>query len=126
MTISTYPPPNSNAAKISQKISQASSGYDSSNDDRSCNGGVDHEKVQGVKEYLYSRAFGPNATQKEVYDKVAAPLVDGLFPKRNQGNNFGESTLLFTFGVTNAGKTHIVMGLGLSSKPKTRMPKQVI
>ncbi|KAL7461677.1 hypothetical protein ACHAXS_002089 [Conticribra weissflogii] len=126
-TIRTYPPLNSNAAKVVRagthtssesalKKSLASKSLVASNDDGSCDSGVDNAEVRGVKEYSYSGVFGPNATQEDVYDKIAAPLVDGLFPKNNNNNDLGESALLFTLGVTNAGKTHTVMGAGLEKQ----------
>ncbi|KAL7463330.1 hypothetical protein ACHAXS_003707 [Conticribra weissflogii] len=122
-TIRTYPPTNSNAAKSVRKRFHGSSGYDSSNDDGMCDGEVDHAEDGGVKEYSYSGVFGPNATQKEVYDNVAAPLVDGLFPKGNHDDNLGESALLFTLGVTNVGKTHTVMGTGFEKHAENKNAK---
>ncbi|KAL7459746.1 hypothetical protein ACHAWC_011479 [Mediolabrus comicus] len=108
----------------------SSSSSKSFNDDGSTDSGGGNEngssaEIRGVKEYSYSGIFGPNSAQKDVYDNVAAPLVEGLFPKKNNGNDgnqqqqqfqLGESALLFTLGVTNAGKTHTVMGSGFEKK----------
>lgn len=133
-TIRTYPPLNSNAAKVIRSGSRSgaktsSSSSKSFNDDGSTDSGGGNEngssaEIRGVKEYSYSGIFGPNSAQKDVYDNVAAPLVEGLFPKKNNGNDgnqqqqfqLGESALLFTLGVTNAGKTHTVMGSGFEKK----------
>jgi len=132
-TIRTYPPLNSNAAKVvrgnktnnnSTRPTSSHSSSRSLNDDGSVNsdnGFADpNAEIKGVKEYAYSGVFGPNSTQSEVYDNVAAPLVDGLFPQMNSNNGegvgLGESALLFTLGVTNAGKTHTVMGTGFETK----------
>ena len=132
-TIRTYPPLNSNAAKVvrgnntNNNNNRPTSSHSSSrslNDDGSVNsdnGFADpNAEIKGVKEYAYSGVFGPNSTQCEVYDNVAAPLVDGLFPQINNntggGVGLGESALLFTLGVTNAGKTHTVMGTGFETK----------
>jgi len=130
-TIRTYPPLNSNAAKVvrgnktNNNNNRPTSSHSSSrslNDDGSVNsdnGFADpNAEIKGVKEYAYSGVFGPNSTQCEVYDNVAAPLVDGLFPQMNNGGGvgLGESALLFTLGVTNAGKTHTVMGTGFETK----------
>ena len=100
-TIRTYPPLNSNAAKVvrgnktNNNNNRPTSSHSSSrslNDDGSVNsdnGFADpNAEIKGVKEYAYSGVFGPNSTQCEVYDNVAAPLVDGLFPQMN--NNTGE------------------------------------
>ena len=132
-TIRTYPPLNSNAAKVvrgnntNNNNNRPTSSHSSSRsltDDGSVNsdnGFADpNAEIKGVKEYAYSGVFGPNSTQCEVYDNVAAPLVDGLFPQMNNGEEggvgLGESALLFTLGVTNAGKTHTVMGTGFETK----------
>jgi hypothetical protein len=131
-TIRTYPPLNSNAAKVvrsgNRHAKSSVSSSKSFNDDGSTDSGNDGStaEVRGVKEYSYSGIFGPNASQKDVYDNVAAPLVEGLFPKMNNNQNsakhhqlqLGESALLFTLGVTNAGKTHTVMGSGFEKSKK--------
>ena len=138
-TIRTYPPLNSNAAKVvrsgNRHAKSSVSSSKSFNDDGSTDSGNDGSsaEVRGVKEYSYSGIFGPNSAQKDVYDNVAAPLVEGLFPKKsnneNDGNQqqfqLGESALLFTLGVTNAGKTHTVMGSGFEKRKKTGFGQKV-
>ncbi|KAL7533211.1 hypothetical protein ACHAXR_005106 [Thalassiosira sp. AJA248-18] len=123
-TIRTYPPLNSNAAKVvrgGSKLAMSNSPLKRYNpsaslvDNGSSDIGIDRidpHAVVGVKEYAYSGVFGLNATQDDVYDNVAAPLVKGLFPQSDNDGALGESALLFTLGVTNAGKTHTVMGTG--------------
>ena len=134
-TIRTYPPLNSNAAKVVRSGNrQAKSSVSSSksfNDDGSTDSGNDGSsaEVRGVKEYCYTGIFGPNSAQKDVYDNVAAPLVEGLFPKKNcnqQQFQLGESALLFTLGVTNAGKTHTVMGSGFEKRKKGGFGQKVL
>eukprot|EP01082_Thalassiosira_pseudonana_P014068 g12423.t1 g12423 contig6:1897280-1900477(+) len=126
--IRTYPPLSSNAAKVVRTRNRHGTASDSSlkkvlsskslNDDGSTDSGIDpNAEVRGVKEYAYSGVFGPNSTQSDIYNNVAAPLVEGLFPN-NSGDGLGESALLFTLGVTNAGKTHTVMGTGFEKKKK--------
>lgn len=137
-TIRTYPPPNSNAAKVvrgsggggggtlSDALKKSATSTKSLIDEgRDSDGGyyVDSTaEVRGAKEYSYSGVFGPNSTQSDVYDKVARPLVDGLFTQstKNADDNdvvsLGESALLFTLGVTNGGKTHTVLGSGFEKK----------
>jgi hypothetical protein len=110
-TVRTYPPMTSNAAKVvragnklapsSLKRNVASKSF--TDDGSSDSGGDSTAEVLGVKEYSYSGVFGPNSTQNEIYERVAAPLVDGLF--QDNTGDLGESALLFTLGVTNAGKT---------------------
>ena len=101
-TIRTYPPSNSNAAKV-----------------------VRDDTVQGVKEFRFQQVFGPESTQHDVYSSVAAPLVHGLFPSSDQqhaqqSRKVGESALLFAYGITNAGKTHTVMGDVRSTAPNSQ------
>ncbi len=148
-TIRTYPPLNSNAAKVvrggnklammsgSQTFSKKNSLLSTKSlvDDESSDGGLvdSRAEVRGVKEYSYSGVFGPSSSQSDVYDVVAAPLVEGLFPKNfnsliaDEVSSLGESALLFTLGVTNAGKTHTVMGTGFEMKGdmKTKMQKMI-
>jgi hypothetical protein len=99
-TIRTNPPVQSNAAKVDR----------------------------GVKEFLFSGIFGPAASQQDLYNTVAAPLVQGLFPNNPTGSEqaiaepntshnkaglpsmIGQSALLFAYGITNAGKTHTILG----------------
>ncbi|KAL9179778.1 hypothetical protein ACHAXT_007748 [Thalassiosira profunda] len=125
-TIRTYPPLDSNAAKVVRGGGRPGSAASSSKrtagsskslvDDGSSQGVDPNAEVRGVKEYGYSGVFGPNSTQSDVYARVAAPLVEGLFPQSDSDDALGESALLFTLGVTNAGKTHTVMGTGFETK----------
>ena len=142
-TIRTYPPLNSNAAKVVRGNNTTNKHHHHTKNDASNKSLIDdassvdsgtildpNAEIRGVKEFGYSGVFGPNSTQCDVYDNVAAPLVEGLFPKNSNGgggedvvNSLGESALLFTLGVTNAGKTHTVMGTGFetTSKGKNKM-----
>ena len=147
-TIRTYPPLDSNAAKVVRgsntrasarrrvNTNQSSNTSKSFNDDEnstSSSSGVDPTaEIRGVKEYSYSGVFAPESTQSDVYTNVAAPLVEGLFPQAANNNNdigdvygeLGESALLFTLGVTNAGKTHTVMGNTGLEPMKQKMTRQ--
>jgi kinesin family protein 20 len=53
--------------------------------------------------FSFSKAFDANATQAEVFDGVARPLVDAFLRD-------GRTSLLFAYGCTNAGKTHTITG----------------
>ena len=61
-----------------------------------------HHVRREARDYTVARVFDAAATQNEVYERTTAPLVDCLFG--------GRSALLFTYGVTNAGKSYTMMG----------------
>lgn len=50
----------------------------------------------------FSHVFGPNTSQREVFNIVALPLVENLLN--------GKNSLLFTYGVTGSGKTYTMSG----------------
>ena len=52
--------------------------------------------------YSFSRVFPPATQQSEFFARTTLPLVQGLLE--------GENGLLFTYGVTNSGKTYTVQG----------------
>ena len=51
---------------------------------------------------IFSRVFGPEVTQREIFNFVALPLVESLIS--------GKNGLLFTYGVTGSGKTYTMTG----------------
>ncbi|XP_076751616.1 kinesin-like protein KIF23 [Xylocopa sonorina] len=51
---------------------------------------------------IFSRVFRPDATQKEIFNIVALPLVENVI--------HGKNSLLFTYGVTGSGKTYTMTG----------------
>ncbi|KAF2360049.1 Kinesin-like protein Kif23 Arf6-interacting domain [Trinorchestia longiramus] len=53
-------------------------------------------------QYRFKEVFGPQSTQKEIFNKVAKPLVGDLLN--------GKNGLLFAYGVTGSGKTHTMQG----------------
>ena len=59
-----------------------------------------------AKEYEFTQVFSDKSTQSQIYDRTAAPLVNKLC----SGNRVGDSALLFSYGITNAGKTYTVLG----------------
>jgi len=89
--IRTYPPEASNAAKTDRVRLK--------NND--ANG-----DAHSIKEYEFTTVLDPNTSQLSVFEKTAAPLVNNLC----RGNSIGKSALLFCYGITNAGKTHTVLG----------------
>jgi hypothetical protein len=117
--IRTYPPVYSNTSKVVRSIHQLHS--QSSNKDlifeesSSVSNSALDSAVKGVKEFAFNRVFDPMADQNDLYQEVAYPLVEGLFPKEAEKTMIGdkvvgESALLFSYGITNAGKTHTIMG----------------
>ena len=63
------------------------------------------ELVQGAhcNRYFFDHVFGQKSSQEEVFGTVVRPLVHSLVR--------GISSLVFTYGVTNSGKTYTVHGL---------------
>ena len=56
-----------------------------------------------INSYKFSKVFGENSTQEEVFDVTCKPLIDDLIQNNKSG-------LIFTYGMTNAGKTFTVIG----------------
>ncbi|KAL1919089.1 uncharacterized protein VTP21DRAFT_2470 [Calcarisporiella thermophila] len=52
--------------------------------------------------YQFTHVFGHDATQHDVFQETALPLVRGVLN--------GENALLFAYGVTNSGKTYTIQG----------------
>ena len=133
-TIRTYPPENSNAAKVLRTHPSSDMIFPNQNDMAASSSSVGG----GVKEFKFTSVYGPTSTQEDVYRGVAKPLVDGLFPSDATGGSngklVGQSALLFAYGITNAGKTHTIMGKGgtgtstsisASSAPAPRPPSSL-
>jgi hypothetical protein len=118
--IRTYPPIQSNASKVVRGPNHLHT-HPINSDSKAV-----ECAVKGVKEFQFNQVFGPDSSQEDVYESAAVPLVDGLFPKDDVkivGDNIvGQSALLFTYGITNSGKTFTVMGKE-SSKESTKLYK---
>lgn len=52
--------------------------------------------------FVYDRVFGSESTQKEVYDYVAKPIINGVLR--------GFNGTVFAYGQTSSGKTHTMEG----------------
>ena len=50
------------------------------------------------QQYRFQTVFGPNTSQKDLFDTVAKPLVSDVLR--------GKNGLLFAYGVTGSGKTY--------------------
>ena len=53
--------------------------------------------------YYFDKILSPSNTQTDVYNSVGAPIVDASL---KQSNN----SVLFSFGVSNSGKSHTLIG----------------
>ena len=56
-----------------------------------------------INSYKFSKVFDENSTQEEVFEFTCKPLLDDLIFNQKSG-------LVFTYGMTNAGKTYTVIG----------------
>ena len=56
-----------------------------------------------INSYKFSKVFGENSTQEEVFELTCKPLLEDLILNQKSG-------LVFTYGMTNAGKTYTVIG----------------
>ncbi|XP_031435020.1 kinesin-like protein KIF20B isoform X1 [Clupea harengus] len=62
----------------------------------------DKSASQTVQRFQFSQVHGPETTQKEMFDGSVSPLVKDVLE--------GKNSLVFTYGVTNAGKTYTFLG----------------
>ena len=56
-----------------------------------------------INSYKFSKVFGEDSTQEEVFEYTCKPLINDLILNQKSG-------LVFTYGMTNAGKTFTVIG----------------
>lgn len=54
------------------------------------------------RHYAFTKVFGPESKQEEVYDTIVKPLCERFLN--------GENCCLIAYGMTNAGKTHTIQG----------------
>lgn len=64
-------------------------------------GSYDSVNIRG-KTYLFDRVFGPHASQAQVYDEAAKPIVKDVLS--------GYNGTIFAYGQTSSGKTHTMEG----------------
>ncbi|KAM8898713.1 kinesin-like protein KIF20A isoform 1-T2 [Spinachia spinachia] len=60
--------------------------------------------TQSMHKFSFSKIFGPGTTQQQFYDCTMKKMVKDVLQ--------GENRLLYTYGVTNSGKTYTVQGSG--------------
>jgi len=72
-------------------------------------GNIDEEQktvqIKGAESnhtFTFDRIFGPNGTQKEVFDYAARPVVEDILK--------GYNGTIFVYGQTSSGKTHTMQG----------------
>ncbi|KAM4591248.1 uncharacterized protein kif20ba isoform 2-T2 [Odontesthes bonariensis] len=63
---------------------------------------ADKSLPQTGQRFQFSQVYGPETTQRELFDGTVKDLVKDVLE--------GENSLLFTYGVTNAGKTFTFLG----------------
>jgi hypothetical protein len=61
-----------------------------------------YNNKQTERSYTFSHVFAPTSQQTEVFDVSVGPLLEKFLR--------GESTVLFAYGMTNAGKTYTIQG----------------
>lgn len=71
------------------------------------------QKCGGISSFTFSKIFNENSSQIEVYESTCQFLIEDLFKNKKGG-------LIFTYGMTNAGKTYTVVGIILWLFRKTR------
>ncbi|XP_065203195.1 kinesin-like protein subito isoform X2 [Planococcus citri] len=59
-------------------------------------------KSSDKAEYTFSKIFGPETTQQDIFEETVLPCVNDLIRSHNG--------LVFSYGTTNAGKTYTVQG----------------
>ncbi|XP_045080390.1 kinesin-like protein KIF20A isoform X2 [Coregonus clupeaformis] len=60
--------------------------------------------AQSMHKFSFSQIFGPETTQQDFFESTMKEMVRDVLR--------GESRLLYTYGVTNSGKTYTVQGVG--------------
>lgn len=61
------------------------------------------QKNSKIKKYSFTQVFAESSTQEDVFDCTIKNMVSDLFNSRMNG-------VVFSYGVTNAGKTHTIIG----------------
>ncbi|CAN9501431.1 unnamed protein product [Ophioblennius macclurei] len=60
--------------------------------------------TQSIHKFNFSKIFGPATTQQQFYESTMKKMVNDVLQ--------GENRLLYTYGVTNSGKTYTIQGCG--------------
>ncbi|KAI4881028.1 hypothetical protein NFI96_021796 [Prochilodus magdalenae] len=70
---------------------------------------------QQLHKFSFTKIFGPESTQAEFFDGTIKSQVQDFLQGRN--------ALVFSYGVTNAGKTHTIQGMCCSQKDPGILPR---
>jgi hypothetical protein len=62
------------------------------------------QKCGGVSSFTFTKIFNELSTQSEVFESTCNILIEDIFKNKKGG-------LIFTYGMTNAGKTFTVVGI---------------
>ncbi|KAL2093192.1 hypothetical protein ACEWY4_010504 [Coilia grayii] len=65
---------------------------------------ADRGITQSMHKFSFTQICGPETSQQEFYDRAMREMVRDVLK--------GENRLLYTYGVTNSGKTYTIQGLG--------------
>ncbi|XP_029956987.1 kinesin-like protein KIF20A isoform X2 [Salarias fasciatus] len=60
--------------------------------------------TQSIHKFSFSKIFSPETTQQQFYESTMKKMVNDVLQ--------GENRLLYTYGVTNSGKTYTIQGCG--------------
>ncbi|XP_024121813.1 kinesin-like protein KIF20A [Oryzias melastigma] len=60
--------------------------------------------TQSIHKFSFSKIFGPETSQRQFYDATLKVMINDVLK--------GENRLLYTYGVTNSGKTYTIQGSG--------------
>ncbi|XP_072230882.1 kinesin-like protein KIF20A isoform X1 [Leuresthes tenuis] len=60
--------------------------------------------TQSIHKFSFSKIFGPETTQQQFYESTMKTMINDVLK--------GENRLLYTYGVTNSGKTYTIQGNG--------------
>lgn len=60
--------------------------------------------TQSIHKFSFSKIFGPETNQQQIYEGTMKKMVNDVLK--------GENRLLYTYGVTNSGKTYTIQGSG--------------
>jgi hypothetical protein len=61
------------------------------------------DKNSNIKSFIFTKIFAPISDQNEIFQTICIPLIDDMI-------NLQKSGLIFTFGLTNSGKTYTIVG----------------
>ena len=83
--------------------------------------------VNGVTEDVLNRVYTPADSQAAVYNSIATPMVDGLFPSSNNGDaSNGNSALLFSSEITHTASGDNYTAINTFRSQLSKPPTNVI